>query len=80
MLGIAFNDSWMNGPENSVQIMLSLTNQTMDALSSTETTTIIPGVNVVGTVNIGIRREFKRRTMSAFGLFDVRLLMSRVRE
>ena len=78
-LGIA-HDSWMNGLTNSVQIMLSLTNQTLDALSTTETTTLIPGVNTVGTVNTRIRRRFKRLVMSAFGLFEVRLLASWPRE
>jgi len=78
MLGIGLNNSWMDGPMSSVQIMLSLTNETMDSLSTTETMTLIPGVNVVGTVNIGIRRQFQPRVLSAFGLFDVRLLHNKL--
>jgi len=80
MLGIAFNNSWIDGPMNSVQILLTLTNQTIDALSTTEATTLIPGVNVVGTVNTRIRRHFKHRVLSAFGLFDVRPSTSCARE
>ena len=73
MLGIAFNNSWTDGPINSVQLMLSLTNQTLEALSAAETTTLVPGVNVIGAINIRVRRRCRRPALSAFGLFDVRL-------
>ena len=71
MLNISF-DSWTDTARNSVQVMVALTNHTTNALEKTEPATLIPGVNVVGFLNMVIRRQFVRPVWSAFGLFDVR--------
>ncbi len=54
--------------------MLGLTNETTDVLDSTPPTTLIPGMNVVGTAYLYVRETFVQPKFSAFGLFDVSIL------
>lgn len=56
---------------NSVQLMVGLTNNTDYVVGKTSPTTLIPGLNVVGALNIAVRRQFKSPMMSSFGMFDV---------
>ena len=70
MLNIKLN-STINRGKNSVQVMLGLTNDTIEVFDRTPPTTLIPGVNVVGIAGLLIRQTFRRPKYSAFGLFDV---------
>ncbi|KAJ3500137.1 hypothetical protein NLJ89_g9924 [Agrocybe chaxingu] len=54
---------------NSVQILISLTNDTSLALRGTIATLIPPGVNLIGTVNIEFRQVYEGSAGPAFGLF-----------
>ena len=55
--------------------MLGLTNKTIDVLDRTPPTTLIPGMNVVGSAYLYVRETFIQPKFSAFGLFDVGILL-----
>ena len=55
--------------------MLGLTNKTIDVLDRTPPTTLIPGMNVIGTAYLYVRETFIQPKFSAFGLFDVSILL-----
>ncbi|KAF8170386.1 hypothetical protein BJ912DRAFT_997456 [Pholiota molesta] len=68
-LGIA-TDTITDIPSNSVQVMVAMTNRTIDVMSMTVPTTLIPGVNLVGIASMEIHRKFKNPGLSWFGLFE----------
>ena len=71
-LNIAFNNSIRNIPSNSVQVLLGLTNDTNNVVLRTLSTTLVPGMNIVGMANLLVRQQFDAKAMYAtFGLFDV---------
>jgi len=59
---------------HSVQIMLGLTNNTIDVVNRTMPTTLLPGVNIVGAANLFIFQRFHNAHVSVLGLFDVSVL------
>ncbi|EDR05148.1 uncharacterized protein LACBIDRAFT_303536 [Laccaria bicolor S238N-H82] len=60
-----------NAFKNSVQIMIGLTNDTQTVVDRTVSTTILPGVNLVGVVTWDLRQLLKSPRLSAFAsLFD----------
>jgi hypothetical protein len=56
-----------------VQVMLGLTQKTVNVVTSTSPVPLIPGMNVVGLSNLYIRQIFYQPALSALGLFDVNM-------
>ena len=67
-------NNMINMFDNSIQIMIGLTNDTNTVVERTQATTLIPGVNLISTISWGFRQVFKTPGLSAFGLFEVSLV------
>ena len=65
-----------NSYGNSVQIMIGLTNDTHTVVERTVSTTILPGVNLVGVITWDLRQLLKSPRLSAFAsLFEVSIML-----
>jgi hypothetical protein len=67
MLNIS-SASILDGAINSVQIMLGLTNATVNVLQTTSPTTLLPGMNVLGMTRLTFRQKFGKATVAALGV------------
>ncbi|KAF9522983.1 hypothetical protein CPB83DRAFT_69023 [Crepidotus variabilis] len=54
---------------DSVQVYLGLTDRVDDAVRKSAPTTLVPGVNLIGMVQVVMRREFVSPSLSTFGIF-----------
>ena len=63
----------VNMSANSLQVVIGLTNDTEAVINNTPGTTLIPGTNLFGTVDVSEwRQKFRHPALSAFGpLFNV---------
>ena len=61
---------------NSVQVFLGRTYDPVEIIRRTPSTSLIPGVNLIGFGQRQLRQQFTDPTMSALGLFDVSKLMN----
>ena len=57
---------------NSIQVMVTMTNNIVDVLGMTKPTVLIPGVNIVGMVSTEIHQTFKYPDVATLGIFEVR--------
>jgi hypothetical protein len=57
----------------SLKVYVGLTNSTRDVLETTRPTLLFPGMNLMGVVDLVIRKRFRAPQLSVFGLFDVSL-------
>jgi len=65
-------DSRINRVVNSVQVLVGLINDTAKVVKNTTPTTLLPGVNLVGILDVfRIRQTYAQPGVSAFGLFEV---------
>jgi len=64
-------DDIISTTNNSVEVYISLTNNTNTAVYRTLPTTIPPGVNLMGTLSFELRQLYKNVGASALGLFSV---------
>ena len=71
MLGIS-SDSMEDAPTNSVQLLVGLIHDTPTVIGRTSPTTLIPGVNLIGIVNLSVRQTMSNSKFASLGLFDVR--------
>jgi len=62
----------VDNTRNSMQIMVGLTNDTSKVMLRTSPTTLIPGVNLVGIVNVVIGQVNPRSALTIIG-FEVRI-------
>ncbi len=67
------SDSLIDIASNSIQIMVTMTNDTAAVLEMTGPTVLIPGVNMVGLVSMEIHQTFKNPEVATLGVFEVRL-------
>jgi len=72
LVTINFSKLSNDTPRNSVQIRVGLTNDTSKVILRTSPTTLIPGVNLVGIVNVVVRQVTIRSVLSFIG-FEVRI-------
>ena len=56
---------------NSVQVMVSMTNNTADVVAMTTPTVLIPGANLVGLVAMEVRQKYTYPGWATLGLFGV---------
>jgi hypothetical protein len=68
-------DTGINIPRNSVQVYVGLTNNTDDVIATTAPSTLPPGVNLIGIVNLMVRQRLRSPRFSTLGIFDVRILV-----
>ena len=69
-LGIS-STSFGNTVQNSVEVVISLSNITSEILSQTVSTVLPPGVNLMGRLHLEFRQLLTNSV--SFGLFDVSL-------
>jgi hypothetical protein len=74
-LGIS-STNFRDTAQSSVQVVISLSNDTSVAISQTVPTVLPPGVNLMGILRIEFRQLFKGYVSSGFGLFDVSLWLT----
>ncbi|KJA21926.1 hypothetical protein HYPSUDRAFT_41528 [Hypholoma sublateritium FD-334 SS-4] len=64
------SDSLIDIASNSIQIMVTMTNDTAAVLEMTGPTVLIPGVNMVGLVSMEIHQTFKNPEVATLGVFE----------
>ncbi|KJA15136.1 hypothetical protein HYPSUDRAFT_48660 [Hypholoma sublateritium FD-334 SS-4] len=64
------SDSLIDFASNSVQVMVRMTNNTVDVLKLTRPTVLVPGVNMMGVVSMEIHQTFKNRGFATLGIFE----------
>ncbi|CAA7268416.1 unnamed protein product [Cyclocybe aegerita] len=72
---IRFRDDLIDTAKNSIQIIVNLTNDTNLAARRTQPTTIPPGVNLMGTLNLELRQLHKNPSISALGFTSSETIM-----
>lgn len=64
-------DSIVDIASNSIQVMVTMTNNTADVVAMTTPTILVPGVNLVGLVSMEVHQTFTNPGMATLGLFEV---------
>lgn len=67
------SDSLLSIASNSIQVRVTMTNDTDDVLAMTRPTILIPGINMVGLVSMEVHQTFKYPEVATLGIFEVRL-------